>query len=139
MLSRNTVVIRCRSRVLLVLLLEQPLHSIARVLRIRAHLILHLIALGFLLRCLIFTLPLNDNFVGKVAGMLGVNRFVNGEGRGVGILDQIGLLRLQIRLVDGIDQREVFELLGHVYVVFRSLAQDVHFFGQVPEVCQELL
>ena len=136
MLSRNTVVIRCRSRILLVLLLEQPLHSIARVLRIRAHLILHLIALGFLLRCLIFV---NDNFVGKVAGMLGVNRFVNGEGRGVGILDQIGLLRLQIRLVDGIDQREVFELLGHVHVVFRSVAQDVHFFGQVPEVCQELL
>ena len=135
MLSRNTVVIRCRSRILLVLLLEQPLHSIARVLRIRAHLILHLIALGFLLRCLILALPLNDNF----AGMLGVNRFVNGEGRGVGILDQIGLLRLQIRLVDGIDQREVFELLGHVHVVFRSVAQDVHFFGQVPEVCQELL
>ena len=135
MLSRNTVVIRCRSRILLVLLLEQPLHSITRVLRIRAHLILHLIALGFLLRCLILALPLNDNF----AGMLGVNRFVNGEGRGVGILDQIGLLRLQIRLVDGIDQREVFELLGHVHVVFRSVAQDVHFFGQVPEVCQELL
>ena len=120
---------------MLVLLLEQPLHSITRVLRIRAHLILHLIALGFLLRCLILALPLNDNF----AGMLGVNRFVNGEGRGVGILDQIGLLRLQIRLVDGIDQREVFELLGHVHVVFRSVAQDVHFFGQVPEVCQELL
>ena len=139
MLSRNTVVIRCRSRILLVLLLEQPLHSIARVLRIRAHLILHLIDLGFLLRCLIFALPLNDNFVGKVAGMLGVNRFVNGEGRGVGILDQIGLLRLQIRLVDGIDQREVFELLGHVHVVFRCVAQDVHFFRQVPEVCQELL
>ena len=135
MLSRNTVVIRCRSRILLVLLLEQPLHSITRVLRIRAHLILHLIGLGFLLRCLILALPLNDNF----AGMLGVNRFVNGEGRGVGILDQIGLLRLQIRLVDGIDQREVFELLGHVHVVFRSVAQDVHFFGQVPEVCQELL
>ena len=124
---------------MLVLLIEQPLHSITRVLRIRAHLILHLIALGFLLRCLILALPLNDDFVAKVAGMLGVNRFVNGKGRGVGILDQIGLLRLKIRLVDGVDQREVFELLGHLHVVFRSVAQDVHFFGQVPEVCQELL
>lgn len=91
MLSRNTVIIKCRSLILLVLLHKQPLHSILRVLRIRAHLIFHLIilALGLLLRCLKLTLPLNDDFVSKEAGMFGVSRFVNGEGCGVGILDLI--------------------------------------------------